>query len=512
MRQGYGASQSPFIRPTTQEQSSPSWDAVVDIGELCRNPSLVSAPDLDRSTAGQLQAFVGDLDHVSFLLGAGASASVGLPDWDTLAVQLLVQSKAITDEPAARAFLARQDPTLAAEAARSSISSGRWPLLLQQVLYGKNPQPPPAPSVLHTAVATYAAARPPETTGLFTLNFDLMLEEALRAALDELEQDSSVYSRPSTSPRAPHGSYEVNHLHGVVPPTDGGSPESVILTLSDFTGIKPPAWQLSALQDALQRGPLLIAGTSLRDPDIRQWIFDLTKGPGPHHQPTVLLTRAGMALSKPQFQKVQDAVIAQWRSIGVTPVLVHDYADAAQAIRELSAMNDASYRTPQERATDLLFACEASFDELQRVHAERLEHDQSILQEVLGQDANLTLWIADGDGHLLRWASPDRIYRGRTQLRAIPVGHDSPWVAGQCLAADDILAAPASPDPDRTRRWRSVVASPIVVDLPGGPSFSTAVLSSATAESLDAHDVDEWSNILRRLADSWGERLRSCVD
>ena len=213
-----------------------------------------------------------------------------------------------------------------------------------------------------------------------------------------------------------------------------------------------------------------------------------------------------------QFERLREPIAAQWRAIGINPVLVHDYADTAQAIREVGSMDADGYRAPQRRASGLLASCFASFDSLQESHAQQLSEDQGRLQDVLGQDANVTLWLADGNGQLVRWSSPDRIYRSADRLRRIPAGHDSPWVAGKCLARDEFLALPASPDPDNVRRWKSVVACPIGVEIKGGPAFTSGVLSSATAEPLENHDVDEWSATLEDLASDWSARLEQCVD
>lgn len=125
----------------------------------------------------------------------------------------------------------------------------------------------------------------------------------------------------------------------------------------------------------------------------------------------------------------------------------------------------------------------------------------------LGPDSNLTLWLADGEGNLVRWASPDRVYLGPARLRRVPIGFDSPWVAGQCLGRDDLLARDLTGPRGPTQRWRAVVAVPISVDVAGGPPLSTAVLSSASSSSLGSHALDAWQATLTEIAGEWGERL-----
>lgn len=473
----------------------------------------MSAAELDQESLGKL-APLGRGAVVNVLLGAGASAAVGLPDWHTLAERLLQRSGVIPEEATAQAYLAHQDPQLAAETARRRVAD--WEELVRGCLYDRGADggggAPDQPGVLHLATAALAAGRDVGDVGLFTLNFDPLLEAALEQVTEELGQDRSVFSRAKGTPRAPVGAYEIHHLHGLLEPGVGRRAEGVVLTLSDFTQLDAQAlpWQVAELQIALQRGPLVLAGTSYRDPDIRRWVHLLTAGNAKESAAVViLLARASMGLPRDRFDEVKDAVIEQWASIGVTAVLAQDHADAAQALRELTVMNTPGYRTPQQRAERLLARHLEVFEHLQREHAEQLEEDLADLRPHLGADANLTLWLADGHGQLVRWAANDRIHRGPQHLRRVPSGHDSAWVAGQCLGTDALIADEL-PDVESTRRWRSVVAAPIVVQVPGGPPFSAAALSSATSTSLDDGErTDAWRVAMEQLSEQWSERLEA---
>jgi hypothetical protein len=468
----------------------------------------VSAAELDHAALAGLDALA-HAAELSVVLGAGASVAAGLPDWDTLAVRLLVGSGTVQDEATARAFLSRQDPALAAEAARAGAPD--WNELVRRALY-EDAEEPPEPTVLHLAVAGLAAKRPVEEVQLFTLNFDLVLETALRRALEEIGSTRGVYTR-ATPARAPRGDHEVHHLHGVVDFEPDGAQE-VVLTLSDFTALSGSArpWQVSALQEGLQRGPMLLAGTSYRDPDLRQWLHELTQasGAGATSRLVVLLARQGLGLGREQFKRVQDALVNQWASIGVQATLTHDHSDAAQAVRELPFSTGGDYQPPQARAAALWAAHLDDFTSLQRQHPQELEDDLQLLRPHLGEGANLTLWVSDGRGQLVRWAAHDRMYRHPDHLRRVPTGHDSPWIAGQCLGRDDILARDLA-ETVATRRWRSVVAAPVVVDLPGGPPFSAAAVSSAIPEPLEGKDLDAWQDALTEVADGWSTRLAALV-
>lgn len=467
----------------------------------------MSAAELDLVTLERLRP-VADAAQVSVLLGAGASAAAGLPDWNSLATKLLQLSGTIDDEETARAFLAGQDPSLAAEAAKAA--AGDWLELVRKALY------PPSlgeaePAALHLAVASLAVGRSVGEVGLFTLNFDLLIEWALQDALEEIGSDAGVHARDTEDDRAPRDAFEVHHLHGYLgqDPLDTGE---IVLTLSDFTKLSAQSspWQRAELQSALSRGPLLLAGTSYRDSDIRQWLHELNLATRPD-KGFILLARESFGLSRHQFDLVKDALVAQWASIGVSAVLVQDYSDAAQAIRELSALNDVDYLAPKVRAGALWDGIQGDFEQLQREHSDQLARDLTRLRPVLGDDANMTLWLADGAGHIVRWSSHDRLYRGAEQLRKVPVGHDSPWIAGQCLGRSEILARNLS-EAMSTRRWQSVVAAPCVADLPGGPPLPTAVLSSAATSPLENQDLDAWYQVLTELAEEWAGRLSTLAE
>ena len=434
------------------------------------------------------------------LLGAGASAAAGLPGWDTLAVRLLTRSGVAPDEQTAKSFLAKQDAMLAAEAARAAAKD--WYALIRECLYGSEDEPEPA--VLHLAAAALAAQRPPGVVQLHTLNFDPLLGTALRLALNELGLPNDVHER-AESAQGPSGQHVVNHLHGIIRAGGGGDARNVVLTLKDFTDLGREAhpWQVGALQDTIQKGPLILAGTSYRDPDIRQWLSDLPRD----NEVVVLLARQGLDLDRDTFDRVRGALEEQWRAVEVRPVALQDHADAAQALRELPHLSDTGYVSPRDRARRVWATQESAFAAKQKEHSDLLNEDMGLLRAHLGPESNLTLWLADGEGTLVRWASPDRVYVDTGHLRRAAIGFDSPWVAGRCLGRDDTLAQDLTGPRGPTQRWKAVVAVPVSVDVAGGPPFSTAVLSSASPDGLSTYDVDAWQSTVIELAADWGDRL-----
>lgn len=465
----------------------------------------MAACELGEEVAGSLTELA-DAEHLSVLLGAGASMAAGLPGWDELAVRLLSLAGAIEDAATARAYLAGQDPALAAEAARAV--SDDWNMVVREALYGTEGAAL-YPHALHLAVANVAATRR-QGVSLLTLNLDDLLEEALRDVLDDLEREEGVMSRTAAAPRAGANAYEVHHLHGLLPRADDAQPSGLVLTLSDFNQLATIAhpWQVGALGEAMSRGPLVLAGTTYRDADIRQWLHAIRQQLESHGGSVVaLLAREGLGLSRRQFAGVADAVRQQWRAIGIDALLLQDHSDAAQILRELPAFRADGYQLPRHRAAELWEQQLADFSSVQVRHSELLDADRDALPAQAGHASDLTLWLADGSSELVRWASHDRVYRSSAKLRRVPLGHDSPWAAARAVAQSEVLVDAMLTRPEGSRRWRTVIAAPITMALPGGPNLVVGAVSAGTTAVLDAEEETEWRTALADLVEEWADRL-----
>lgn len=448
---------------------------------------------------------------ISILLGAGASVPAGFPDWEELVVRLLVKSGVVGNEEAARGFVRTQDPMLAAEAAR--CDDVEWRSLVRRSLYGDGEGEAPLadPTDLHFAAASLAMRYLPSQLSLFTTNFDLLLEGALYASLDEADREWTVEPRARAALPKTDQAYLVHHLHGLVGDHEDDW-ESPILTLNDFSKLagKSTAWQSAELYSAMQKGPLILAGTSFRDVDIRQWLHGIVAD---ELAPMVIaaMAREGLQLSTSELEDVRVAIDNQWRAIGVTPVMFDDFGEIAQAIKELPYLDRPDYVTPSDRVRALRKQVLAAFDTHQTAHSEYLNAGREKLRDALGRDANLTLWLADGSGGLVRWASPDRRYKSAGDLRRITAAYDSPWVASLALTYNAMIAK----DPDdiaSTGRWRSVVAAPVSVQVGTAPSVAMAVLSSAVGVPLDETNPDLWVEVLQELSNEWSTMLTELVN
>lgn len=438
--------------------------------------------------------------HTTLLLGAGASTTSGLPGWDEFAARLLIRSGSVETLDAAELLVSRQDPLLVAEAARAA-AGGRWEQILRASLYEGVQDLDASP--LHLAAVGHLLTGESEDTQLVTLNFDTLLEHAI---------EGEGFPALSVTGEALAGvGHEVHHLHGVIALDQV---RDVVLTLKDFTDLLSEAesWQLAYLRRAMSRGALIIAGTSYRDPDLRQWLHTVLADRPADHAAVVLLARQGFDLAREEFSAVQQALADQWDAIGMRAVLLQDHSDAAQIIRELRDVSSAAYVAPQDRALRVWDEHAERFAELQQIYSDQLASDAETLRSSLGTERlNLTLWLADGAGNLARWATQDRYYRSVTDLRMVETGHDSRWVAGRALGSESVLFKDT--DDGSTVRWKSVLALAIPVRIAPWASFVTAVLSVGLPEAARAYEASAlmWRDALSGIADDWSTRLGDAV-
>lgn len=459
----------------------------------------MSAPDITREVMQHFAQLTGD-SHLTILLGAGASASVGLPTWDTFASRVAVASGVVPSSESAALLLTKQDPTIVLQAANQR-SGSRWPKILTQSLYGENLIEPSTPSSLHLAAAGHYFASEGSTT-LATLNFDTLLESAL------LSDDSKVVMI-SMDAQLANDEPTVHHLHGLISASQVVDPIVGFKEFADLVASDSP-WQRTFLSNALSNGPLLIAGTSYRDPDIRHWLHLILRDESPIHPALVTLVREGLSLSREDFEALSDALVAEWQAIGLQALTLHDLADVALVIRELRHAHVPDYRTPNERAAHLWAQHSRRFAKLQREYSRQLTRDASDIGEAMGTSAfRGTLWLADAKGKLARWASDSGIYSGIRQLKRVPSGHDSPWIAGEAIGTEAVKLRDVERETKVSPTWRSVLAIPIFVGDRRFPDFASAVLTFGlpnNARTLLERQQD-WQSTVETLSTSWGTRL-----
>lgn len=458
----------------------------------------MSAPDIDQELLEKFEPLVGDA-HLTILLGAGASAPSGLPDWNEFARRVAALSGLVKTGSAADILLSKQDPTIVLEAARTQ-SASNWEDHLTEALYG-NLGEPPSPSPLHLAAAGHYLATSPKTT-LSTLNFDTLLESALAnkdtpsiAVSVDGEEDANMPT--------------VHHLHGVIAEDAAVDP---VVGFRDYAELVADmdAWQHRFLSNALARGPILLAGTTYRDPDIRHWLHLILQEEKPPHSALVTIVREGLGLSRRKFNSVKDALSMEWEAIGLTALQLQDFTDIALVLRELQFLGEDGYRSPKARAQQVWSAHNLRLADLQPSYSDALTADTERISQSLGVQAHQgTLWLANGDGMLARWASEGTHYQAEKYLKYVPTGHDSPWIAGEAIGSEEVKLRDVRRKRKAKPSWKSVLAIPIFAGDGRTPDIATAVLTfgiSRTANWLLRHQ-EYWATITEKLSTAWGERI-----
>lgn len=459
----------------------------------------MSAPDITPRVMAEFHA-LGEGSHLTFLIGAGASAPSGLPDWDEFAIRVSVASGVVPSRDAGALLVDKQDAMIVLQAARQR-AGGTWDRLLSEALYSTPEAQQRRPSSLHLAVAGHYDAAPANTT-LATLNFDTLLERALMS-----DSDRDVYS--STSQSAGADGVTVHHLHGII---DGGLVIDPVVSFVDYADqlAAPEAWQRDFLDAALRRGPMLIAGTTYRDPDLRQWLHTITTNGSSPHAAIVTIVREGLRLTRDDFAMLDEALLAEWQSIGLQALALQDFADVAGVIRELAHSSLPEYRAPSERARQVWTQHNRRLTQLQPDYSKLLERDAELFSNALGSTAHRgTLWLAAPRGKLARWASASTAYQSSKQMKRVPTGHDSPWIAGEAMGAETVRLKDVAKDDRVTPHWRSVLAIPIMVSDGALPPFVSAVvtfgLELSAVSALERQRA--WESTAREVSQRWGTHL-----
>lgn len=472
----------------------------------------MSASEIDQQVFDMPSLEQGEL---TILLGAGASASSGLPDWSGMVSNLLLDSGTLKDRDVSELVCSTGDLVLLAESVHQQFkhNPNGWLQALSRALYRDAPRMPLSSSMqLNSALI---ACENPGKIHLATLNFDQLLEQAVTQAFLELEDEL-----PPTSAAIRDQELRVEHLHGVIPygttvDVGGNTPtfsffDYLLQLESDMPSAK------LYLTQALKRGSLLIAGTSFRDPDMRQWLASILQNNArTNHKACILLAREGYKnINKDTFLKMRPALYSQWKALGFCPIFVNDFEDVAQLIRECPYIHSPAYQSPAQRIGSLWKHLTGTdvFKSAQNKFAEKLQRNIETLNKAISSTAamNATLWIAHDDT-LVRFASHDRVYIQSDLLRENETGFDSSYIAGRAYGSNSSIII-TSEDND-FGRWKSIVAYPIVIK-PRCSSWYTAlpvgVLSFGIGEVT--RESPELTNALTRMTLSWSELLENFVE
>lgn len=464
----------------------------------------MSHPDISDTELAPFRQLAED-KHLTLLLGAGASVPSGLPTWEELAITLAVRSGLVDNTEMAELLLSApgQDLSFVMQAVQQKAGESWVELLVEALDVGTGP------SELHRAAVAHYLHNPARST-LATLNFDVLLEQAIWTELSDShlsDRTVSIFESDEIEDTGPG----VVHLHGHA---FRGSSGNIVAGFDDYMALMTAhrPWQQAFLEDALERGSLLLAGTSYNDPDIRHWLHQALKPQARKNKALVAIVREGMrkiggtgSISKEEFAGIQKALEAEWLSIGIQPIFMHDYADVARVIAELTKLGQPGYRTPKEIAESVWVAHTQQLEECQASYEQQLtEHSLLLKQSLRGSPVHrATLWLSDGAGQLARWGSQGSRFTTLSDMKRIPTGHDSDWIAGEALSSMSFTLKSVARTTRSRPSWKTVLAVPVQVE-----QINTAVITFGIDRTERfILDNPDWPDVAGQIGEEWGDIL-----
>lgn len=269
-------------------------------------PTVVS--DLSRSSVVAFASLVKAIHRKKFalVLGAGVSASAGLPSWIVLLRRIAStylshwefnkecgkatysnpprdlsigfwneyhwsdQTKQIAEE-----LVAQEDALRLAQMVKARVRPQDWIYLVRKSLYGDNPLP--TPSVLLKGIAGLCANHVANTE-ILSYNYDNLAETAL--------SELGIRANCVWGPKMPINSVAIPiyYPHGYL--KHGGGPKvSIVLGEDDYSqyAIDQYGWKNTVQLRQFSNSTCLFLGFSLTDPQVRRLLWVAKESGGGHH-------------------------------------------------------------------------------------------------------------------------------------------------------------------------------------------------------------------------------------
>jgi SIR2-like domain len=278
--------------------------------------------------------------RLTIVVGAGASAQVGLPSWPSLLEKLLrvyLKSRYV-DRPQQhytaeieqyfREQLKYQPPIVYAQYFHTRMGENEFQKLLHDAMYSELDSPP-RPGPIHQAVAGLGH----NLVSVMTFNYDDLLERAL---LHEGYPNTSVWRASD------FGAIEglpVYHPHGFLPyKLDPSEEYWTVLSEKDYHTQYADAfhWSNIAISRALLETTCLFVSTSLTDPNLRRLLdFQHRANSAKRHfliwsQPLPGAYTGTDALVREEYQKI---FTRSYEEFGISPVWYFERADRGEQHR-----------------------------------------------------------------------------------------------------------------------------------------------------------------------------------
>lgn len=440
--------------------------------------------------------------RLTIVVGAGASAEAGVPDWRRLVGQLLQSnSHQLTPAMTQEEIRAWIDETIVdhglpgAAAVVQALSDERGLDLagqVERVLYPPQARYGPGPIAL--AVAALAKAAP--NTALVTTNYDGLLEQALNER-DLRRSQIKTYIQGRTPPAE---SVPVYHLHGYADGTRRLG--KIVLSEEHYIQMQVgSSWQEKLFLRQLAGSHVLFVGISLTDPNIVRYLYRQQRQSRRH---TAIFCRYGDGdLAQQRVHQAHErAAAARWARCGIDAVFVDHYTDVAQFLHEvILARHGASYQDCDRKMGQLIGELErevirlpdqVGYHEAQAALQESLAESLSVaIDTALGPDRlgeetiAVGLWLVSSDGRQLRcFANSDRRHWDPRTIDPVSVYNGGRWIAAQAYRRGGTVdGAPGT----YASRWRFIRGIPLMVE--SKRSGARAPIGCVTLTSTAAREV-----------------------
>jgi hypothetical protein len=212
--------------------------------------------------------------NVTLFLGAGVSASAGLPAWDDLMkgfLELVHSRKFEKDDYAALSASAGNSPIITARylttiAYSCKKDKAKQAKILRNALYATGTK---YTSDLLEAIAETCSVKDPDgircVTNVITLNYDDLVEQ-------HLNDRSIPYVSLSGSGSFTSEQLPVIHAHGILPQNNTSAYEMPVLAEPEYHELYQQAYNWSNIDilNALMRSTCVFIGLSMLDPNLRR--------------------------------------------------------------------------------------------------------------------------------------------------------------------------------------------------------------------------------------------------
>lgn len=499
-----------------------------------------------------------DSKPLVLFLGAGVSASQGLPTWtrllDRLVARGVAQMKGISKgekEQVVKEILSRPDPLVLGSIARSFSSEATLRTRLYQRLYV--PGKPRHPSLVFLA-AIWELILTRERLGLettvVTTNYDDLLERAPTPSLlafaglsgvNTLPKPKPVYSESTLNALVP-GEFPIYHLHGFIPEgssfADVPNDQEIVLTTRDFGNNWQTHWTAKIFAEKWD-WQWAFCGMSFQDPHIASILVERQARLGKigiHHTDDPMAPIGIFSLQGQPWVGLPPRVVSALATIeverlgqlGMNAQPTRYYYQDAWYLHEVSSAtrDNGSFRPYPERVdswgeefysrwiADRKLISEL-FVPVARQMLDDVEGDllsaRSPMNVTSGESFKVELWCRDPDSRSLLCISTTEVVVTNIEgTKRLPLSASADNAALKAFTEGRPRILPPHANDRAQKRWKVYFAAPIVLFENEWNWLPVGVLVCASDRKRGASTIsDDWPDLQANLLKwrSWAVAL-----